>query len=74
MRAILLLSTLVLAACTDGDRANKPSDQGEALNSLSPANTPDNEAAAAGKAPDDLTNYADGNYTPDPSSNQYDRR
>lgn len=72
---LLLISTglLTLAACTSGDRANKPDDQEAALESLSPENTPDNEAAV-GQAPDDLTTYEDGNYTPDPAGNQYDRR
>ena len=69
MRALIFsASLLALTACTDGDRANKPSDQGEALNSLSPANTPDNEAAV-GQAPDELTNYQQDD-TPDPNANQ----
>ena len=73
MRVTLLVIPLALAACSSGDRANKPDDQGPALNSLSPANTPDNEAAAAGQAPGELTNYSE-EYTPDPDGNQYDRR
>lgn len=75
MRAILLLTTLALAACSTGERANKPDEQADALNRLSPANTPDNEAAAAGNVVDTTTDYQEGNsYTPDPNTNQYDRR
>lgn len=75
MRAILLVSTLGLAACSSGERYNKPSEQADALNSMSPANTPDNEAAAAGTVVDTTTDYPDsGNYTPDPNTNQYDRQ
>lgn len=75
MRAILLFPILALAACSSGERYNKPSEQVEALESLSPANTPDNEAAAAGAVVDTTTDYPAGNsYTPDPNTNQYDRR
>ena len=42
---ITAAACLALAACGTGDRANKPSDAGEALNALAPATTPDNEAA-----------------------------
>ncbi len=75
MRAILFASTLALAACSSGERYNKPSEQADALNSLSPGNTPDNEAAAAGNVVDTTTDYPAGeNYKPDPNTNQYDRR
>ena len=72
MRVGFLILPLCLIACSDGRVANKPSDQGDALNSMSPANTPDNEAAAAGTVDDGLTN--DAGSTPEPNSNQYDRK
>ena len=75
MRAALLLPAFALAACSSGDRANKPSDAGAALNSLAPAATPDNEAAAAGAVDNGTTNYPAGDEaTPDPAGNQYNRR
>lgn len=75
MRAIAVLSIVALAACSPGDRANEPSEQADALNSMAPQNTPDDEAAAAGNLVDTTTDYPAGdNYTPDPNTNQYDRR
>ena len=69
MRASLLLFSLSLAACSTGERPNKPDEQSDALNGLAPAATPDNEAAAAGEVVDRTTDYANDNgYTPDPNS------
>lgn len=75
MRATFLLTILALAACSTGERANKPDEQADALESLSPANTPDTEAAAAGNVVDTTTDYPAGNsYTPDPNTKPSNRR